>query len=264
MNSKVSKIVLGVAASLFSLAVIFYVINAIDAIADLSEYSGSYVEAARTLSIFQLIMDIIILAMGILAIVCCSAPSISKKSALNSIFVVGFLIPLEKLISVIAGYNIIKKYAYPSAELDGTSIVIIVFIIITLILMVAALITNQVAKNQIIGPAFGIGGTIGFLVVMILVFVNSEQSTGFTTLYMIFTLVAVLTVIPGLIFAILKDKKKIAYSYHSLTPEPAMENKPLPQKDNAEELLKLKKLLDAGAITQEEYEEKRKKYVDSL
>ena len=263
MNSKISKIVLGVAASLFSLAVIFYIINAIDAIADLSEYSGSYVEAARTLSIFQLIMEIIILAMGILAIVCCFAPSISKKRALNSIFGVAFLIPLEKMISVIAGFNIIKKYAYPSAELDGTSIVIIVFIIITLILMVAALITNQVVKNPIFGPAFGIAGTISFLVVMILVFVNSEQSTGFTTLYMIFTLIAVLTAIPGLIFAMLNDKK-MAYSYHSVTPSPAMENKPLAQKDNAEELLKLKKLLDAGAITQEEYEEKRKKYVDCL
>ena len=56
----------------------------------------------------------------------------------------------------------------------------------------------------------------------------------------------------------------MAYSYHSVTPSPAMENKPLAQKDNAEELLKLKKLLDAGAITQEEYEEKRQKYVDSL
>ncbi len=90
MNSKISKIVLGVAASLFSLAVIFYIINAIDAIADLSEYSGSYVEAARTLSIFQLIMEIVILAMGILAIVCCFAPSISKKRARNSIFGVAF------------------------------------------------------------------------------------------------------------------------------------------------------------------------------
>ena len=263
MNSKISKIVLGVAASLFSLAVIFYVINAIDAIADLSEYSGSYAEAAKSLTVFQLIMEIIILAIGILAIVCCFAPSISKKRALNSIFGVAFLISLEKMISVIAGYNIIKKYVYPSAELDSTSIVIIIFIIITLILMVAALITNQVVKNPILGPAFCIAGTISFLVVIILVFVNSEQSTGFSTLYMIFTLIAVLTAIPGIIFAMLNDKKT-AYSYHSVTPAPAMENKPFAQKDNAEELLKLKKLLDAGAITQEEYEEKRKKYVECL
>ena len=40
--------------------------------------------------------------------------------------------------------------------------------------------------------------------------------------------------------------------------------KSISSSDNEEELLKLKRLLDAGAITPEEYEEKRKKYVDSL
>ena len=34
--------------------------------------------------------------------------------------------------------------------------------------------------------------------------------------------------------------------------------------DPTEQLAKLKKLLDAGAITEEEYEEKRKPYVDRL
>ena len=36
------------------------------------------------------------------------------------------------------------------------------------------------------------------------------------------------------------------------------------REDPTEQLAKLKKLLDAGAITEEEYEEKRKPYVDRL
>ena len=55
-----------------------------------------------------------------------------------------------------------------------------------------------------------------------------------------------------------KEPHKVVYA----RPTPVVEEKPT--HDSAEELLKLKKLLDAGAITQEEYEEKRKKYVDSL
>lgn len=263
MNSKIAKIVLGIAASLFSLGVIFYIINAVDGLTDLSEYSGDYINAVKSLTVFELVMAIIILGLGIVTAIFSFAPSISKKRAVNSIIGVASLMSLEKMISIIAGYNIIKKYVYPYAELDGVSIATIVFVIIALIFMIASLITNQFVKKPIFGPIFGIIGAISFLVVMILVFTNSSESTGFTTLYLIFTLIAVLTMVAGLAFAPFNDKKKESYESSS-NPIKFMDYAPHSSKDSAEELLKLKKLFDAGAITQEEYEEKRKKYVDSL
>lgn len=256
MNSKVTKIILGVGASFFSLGVIFYIINGVDGLTDLSEYSGDYFSAVRGVTIFELVMAILILAMSIITMIFSFTPSFSKKRALNSIFGVVTMISLEKIVSIISGYIILKKYLYPYVSLSALSIVTVVFIIITLASMVFALTSSWFIKKTIVGIISGITGTVSFLIAMILVLVNSSQSTGFSTLYMIFTLIAVLIMIIGLIFSTLDDKPKSVAN----TSTPIMEA----SKDSAEELLKLKKLLDAGAISQEEYEEKRKKYVDSL
>lgn len=263
MNSKISKILLGVAASLLTIGIIFYLIDVIDAITDLSEYYeyGDYTDfyyAIRRLKIFQLLISIFILGFGIVSIVLSFIPTMSKKRALSSMFSTVALISLEQLISFIFMIVIAKKYIAPDATLNAVSIIRFVFIILTVLSIFSALILNQFSKKQILGPAFGLAGSFSLIIVLILTLSNGVTTTGFAILFEIFALVALLTMLVGLVFAVLKDNEVVANS--SVTSTPVMEA----SKDSAEELLKLKKLLDVGAISQEEYEEKRKKYVDSL
>ena len=113
-------------------------------------------------------------------------------------------------------------------------------------------------KKETQSGIIGAGGSLWFVVVIIIAISSGTDSNGFTILYLIFMIVSFIMMIATFGLSAVKESNK-AVSTQSIP-----NNQVGTTYDSAEELLKLKKLLDAGAITQEEYEEKRKKYVDSL
>ena len=257
MSSKVTKIVAGIAACIACIAVVFYIINGIDALTELAEYEGDYITAAKGLSIFQLVMAIIILLSGVATAIMGFAPSVSKKNTISALIGVGVLTACEKLASIIGSIIIVKKYLFPDATLSGTSITTIIFVVLALLFLVGALFMIRF-KKSIQGAALGSMGSLWLVVVFIISISSGTDSNGFTILYLVFILIAMLMMIITFAMSGVKEPHKVVYAGH----ESVIEEKPT--HDSAEELLKLKKLLDAGAITQEEYEEKRKKYVDCL
>ena len=105
----------------------------------------------------------------------------------------------------------------------------------------------------------------------VLISMPSNFATGnFFLIFVAFSLA--ITLILGLIMCISFYKDRARYfeakarvdkpSTPSPTSAPAYEE--AKDTNTAYELKKLKDLLDSGVITQEEYEEKRKKYVDML
>ena len=249
--NKISKIVAGIAASIISLGIVFYVIDAIDAVVDFSEFSEDFYGALGSLYTFLLVFMIITLILGITTAVISFIPNINKKNAVNCLLLVGSLLALEKLAYRIGVIVITKKYLYPEANFNATTIISIVFIVLAILSMLVALFMNQY-KKSLAGSIVGAVGTLWFFVVTIIDLSRSSDTTGFRTIYLIFTLVASFVMIGAFILAGLKVKEKPVLA------------KAISSSDSEEELLKLKRLLDAGAITQEEYEEKRKKYVDCL
>ena len=260
MNSKVLKIVAGITASIISLAVIFYIVNVIDALTELAEFDGEFFSATKRLSIFQLVMAVIILLCGVFIAVSSFNPSVNKNSVITFLLGTGLLIALEKLISVIWAFVIAKKYIGPGVSLSTSSIITVVFICLTLLFMLAAILLIR-KKKETQGALIGAGGSLWFLIVIIITISSGTDSNGFTILYLIFLIIASIMMIVTFGLSIAKESHKLV-SIGSVPSSTSNEVKPTP--DCAEELLKLKKLLDAGAITQEEYESKRKKYVDSL
>ena len=110
------------------------------------------------------------------------------------------------------------------------------------------------------GSATGITASLFLVVVFILALATSSNLNGFSILYYIFMIVG--SIIMIITFGLSGTKDVVRLS--KVTPEQVSTTAYRKATDSAEELLKLKKLLDAGAITQEEYEDKRKKYVESL
>ena len=255
MTSKISKIIAGIAASIVSLGAVFYIIDAIDMVIDLSEFSEDFYEALGSLYIFQLVLMIIAVIVGITAAVVSFTPVTSKKNAVNCLLATGLFIVLEKLTYRIGVMVITKKYLYPDANFNASTIISIVFIVLAILSMLTALFMNQYKKNMA-GSILGAVGTLWLFVVIIMDLCRDTETTGFNTIYLIFTLVGSIIMIGAFVLAGFKDSARPVLAKST----PVIE-KP---SDNAEELLKLKKLLDAGAITQEEYEEKRQKYVDKL
>lgn len=255
MKSKISKIIAGVAASIISLGAVFYIIDAIDAVVDFSEFSEDFYNAIGNLYVFLLVFMVITMIFAIVTAVISFVPSTKKKNAVNCLILTGFLLVLEKLVYRIGVIVITKKYLIPDASFNATTIITIVFIALALLSLLTALFMNQVKKTMA-GSILGAVGALWLFVIIIMDLTRSTETTGFNTIYLIFTLVASIVMIGAFVLAGLKDTNKPALAKSYIASES--------KNDSAEELLKLKRLLDAGAITQEEYEEKRKKYVDCL
>ena len=257
MNSKVVKIVAGITASIISLAVIFYIVNGIDALTELAEYEGEFVSATKSLVIFELVVAVVILLCGVFTAIISFNPSTNKKNTITLLLSAGILIALEKLISIIWTLAIAKKYISPDISISAINIITVIFICLTLLFMSVAILLIRNKKETQSG-IIGAGGSLWFVVVIIIAISSGTDSNGFTILYLIFMIVAFIMMIATFGLSAVKESNK-AVSTQSIP-----NNQVGPTYDSAEELLKLKKLLDAGAITQEEYEEKRKKYVDCL
>ena len=104
-----------------------------------------------------------------------------------------------------------------------------------------------------------IGALIGFLAIFALMspWFGIEDSFSFYPLYIPGAIV-------GAIIGLLIGKKKDDVCYASTTESQILHNKQQQDKDSTTILLDYKKLLDAGVITQEEFDQKKEELLKKL
>ena len=259
--TKTKNVLVAVLSGTIAFAYLFYFINSIISIVDAisSSMSGPLL-AAFLVSVAALLIAICAVVFLIKAMI----GSIKGEASALSTFTLGLaLVAFEKVVSVF-GALIILIVNYPSAEMGARGIVMCAFLIISLVLFV---VTTFLAKGKSKG-ATGIVGSTGSIFFLIVLFMSfSGSSAALSIIYMVVLLVAFIGVFGYFVLHTVSDflvSQTISPMPKEEKVEEVIVNNPF-DKTNAEQgLLRLKRLLDQGAITEEEYEEKRKQYVDSL
>ena len=173
-------------------------------------------------------------------------------------------VSLEKVINSV-GLMIIMQTYYPGVSLGGGTIVAMAFLAVSLILFVVSFALSKTKTKGVVGIA-GLLGSIFFIIPLFMSF--SEGAQALSLVYIVILLISFIGVFGYFVFDAVTD----FMSSPVLSPvkedsEPVVSEKVESTYTNTnteQALLRLKRLLDQGVISEEEYNEKRKKYVDSL
>lgn len=257
-------------------AFLFFVVGIIEligAIKGLNQIgSGDIFSFARGVLVFELISAIILLAASIISIAIIimvdgDNPIYASSAAMLSLFT------LSSIIDTFLSYALLKKMAgaysdYISMPTVGVVKLVLLFIAILLFIVGFFLLKSYTTEDKACGVFAA--GTGCLLVCCVLAFTTMDRNTdGFTITSTIFLLI-------GCLLGITEFLNSYGYSgrrlntpnyHHSSSYNPHSYSNPTVnrgEKDSVDELRKLKELYDEGIITSEEYNEKRKKYVDKL
>ena len=262
-------------------------IKAVDIINDYNpSYYGIYYSDLKAIAVVELVFAIFILIFGLIALIV-SFASQSEKSPHNMLLFVILLAAIQKIVAVFQAISLVNSIS-PGADIGATPVLMLVFLILAALLVVIAMFC--VANDSFKGAGgVGIVAALLFVVVMIISLATGDSGEAMAIIY------SVLFIISMIIFGIASGiaaaegsyyyYRSVANHYHS-APKPvnsastptnvsgqsemstplSKENSNQEQKgdDPAEALKKLKQLFDTGVITEEEYQEKRKKYIDKL
>ena len=269
--------------------------ESIDQINHITEYSYIYI-SLKTVAVVQLVFSIVILVFSLIAIIVAFA-AINDTAPFNLMLFVIVLIAVEKIATLFQAIELVKMVS-PSAEADAETIISLVLLFLAVFLLFIGMICKANGKNTGAG-GLGFVASLFTIIVVILVLASSDSAEELSIVYLVILLLSLL--INGIVSGVLiynysnkasseaqqteavaadggvqDEPKENINNQEALpsdevqtvqeapksqtTPKDSIEN----NEDPVESLVKLKKLLDNGIITQEEYEEKRKKYVDKL
>lgn len=259
----------GITAFIFFIYSILSMVQSIRALSKLSDLPnvGGYVSFARGIAVFDLIVTIIILLVSVVLFVLALKRVADKALYATTGSLIGFY-SLTSIIEVFLAYGLLKKMLGDYASMPGASIAQLIFLFIALIFAIAGLFTLKSLMNEDKAGIVFIISCVSLIVCLIINFANMNSSTeGLTIVTSIFLLFGFLSA--G--FEYINSYGSSGYRYKKPTTHygyhPSSYSSPSSSSGNedaAEELRKLKKLYDDGVITSEEYNEKRKKYVDKL
>ena len=261
--NKAKYIIASVLSGAIAFAYIFYFINTIMGFVDLSSIDGGgYITATIILSVISLLVAIA--AFIILLIASIKLAGKIRYGNPTFLFLLGLVfVSLEKVISTVGAMIILQSYA-PGISVDGGSIVVIAFLVISLILFIVCAALSKGKTKGVVG----IVGSIGSIFFLVPLFISiSGGLNSLSLIYLVILLLAYIGVFVYFVFDTVTD--------YTFTPVESSETKEQEVNVNKVEstytntnteqaLLRLKRLLDQGVISEEEYNEKRKKYVDSL
>lgn len=260
--NKAKNIIAAVLSGAIAFAYLFYFINTIMGFVDLAsvEGGGGFITSTIVLSVITLLVAVV----AVIILLAALFKLVGRSHFGNPIalFILGLaFVSLEKVINSVGTLIIIQSYA-PGVNVDGTSIVAMAFFVISLILFI---VSASLSKNRAKG-AVGVVGSIASIFFLIPLFMSlSSRVPALSMVYIIVLLISYLGVFGYFVFDAVSDF--MANQAVSTKEEPVTEARveSTYNKVNSEQgLLRLKRLLDQGVITQEEYNEKRKQYVDSL
>lgn len=286
MNNKI--IAIRVTLVFLLITSIFLLIDGIKAVDIINDYDpyyyGSYYSSIKAIAVVELVFAIFILLFGLIALIV-SFASQSEKSPHNMLLFVILLAAIQKIVATFQAIGLVNEIS-PGADIGATPILMLVFLILAALLVVIAMIC---VANDSFKAAGGIGIVVAllFVVVMIISLATGENSEAMAIIYMVLFILSMIIfgIASGIAVAEGSYYRSVANYYHS-APKPvnsastptnvsgqsemsatsSKENSNHEQKgdDPAEALKKLKQLFDTGIITEEEYQEKRKKYIEKL
>ena len=251
----------------------------------------NYLTSLRGVCIVKLIFSIIIMITSIVtSIVSFTSKKDGSPLALSvtsfTLFVINYIIAFFMTWGIAKSLN-------PSIEMSATSIVAILFVFMSLFLFLISYICLG-AKAKV-GAAFtNIFGSAVLLIAIIVTLAESASTAtnALSVVYQVFIIISILAniVASGIFVGFLSEgasndmeqpvvEQPVAVETVQVVEKPAPapeEVKPSPapvpvesmiktnNEDPIESLKKLKNLFDEGIITEEEYKEVRKKYVEKL
>lgn len=230
---------------------------------------SSYISAFRSSLIVTLIGTIAVILILLIGVGKSLTGSKSFVSAASSVLVI--LIFADLLTSIIL-------MGATSTSPDALTIVGIVFEIIAFLLSIASVFYCASTDK---GKDFGVAGFAASLimfVIQIIVLATNAPSGSLAILKTVFLMLALVGSLLGFGMLTYYNSNKPSVQqvsnplpqqseHREMEPTPVNKEEPKVQSssdDPVAQLEKLKNLLDKGVITKEEYEEKRKKYVDML
>lgn len=263
--NKAKYIIASVLSGAIAFSYIFYFINSIQGFVDLgsSGAQGGLVASTIVLSVISLLVAIAAFVILLVAVFKLTARTHTGNPI--SLFLLGLVfVSLEKVINSV-GLMIIMQTYYPGVSLGGGTIVAMAFLAVSLILFVVSFALSKTKTKGVVGIA-GLLGSIFFIIPLFMSLSGGAQALSLV--YIVVLLISFIGVFGYFIFDAVTD----FMSSPVLSPvkedsEPVVSEKVESTYTNTnteQALLRLKRLLDQGVISEEEYNEKRKKYVDSL
>lgn len=285
-----NKIIASVFTIFFLVTSILMLVDAAQGLGELQANRSSYTveayAALNSIAVVELVFSIVCVISTIITFIICVAVEYDDYR-IRWISATLFFGVLQKIIYTFQAIDFIKKFLYSNYQPDGIIITIIVFAFLALACLLVSYFASYAADyNKLYGGVISSSGLL-ILILYILSFSNTSSPSAVMIAYFIFMIFVSLSLLAyGLLVAFNPDSyrrfsQRKTYSgssysnstynsYNNQSQQTQNIQQPTPQplnnekKEAVEQLNSLKKLLDDGIITQEEYELKRKKYVDKL
>lgn len=272
-NAPLCAVVTALAFVVYS---ILKIVQAIKVLNSFGTYTNDIVSFTKGAIVFELIVAIFILIMGVV-VIAMSLKMFDDKPLYAATGVLLGIFTLASIIDIFVAYSLLKKMLGDYASMPGASIAQLIFLFIALVLIIAGLFLNgSYMSDDKAGIVFIIACAC-LIICIIIAFANMDSNTaGLTIASTIFLLFGLL--LAGFEYINSYGSSGYTNSSHASTGTTKStmasfaDNYDIPiekasntkEEDASTQLRKLKSLLDDGIITTEEYEEKRKKYVDKL
>ena len=257
-------IFIGIAAFLLAVVFILEFIGAIISLNDISSYSGLLFEKTRGLLIFEIISAALVI-LSCFPVFYFIGTKKEESRLYTSICIPFVLFTVRAIIDTFWAFSIINSVSSSGVSMPGSGIAKLVFLFAALISLLVGSWLEGSFTNDDKANVFTIIAMGALFVCCIISFISMDSSTNdaltiVTTIFL--TLSIIVAAIAFLLSFVNEDtsSKPVYRPGNVVYPRP----KEVESDDTAEQLRKLKKLFDDGVITAEEYEEKRKKYVDKL
>ena len=271
---------------LFIITFIFNIVSAIKALSDLSgtTLGGKLGEYMRSCLVFELIAGILLLILAIVTIIL-MARSASDKSLYVSTSITLGVLSIYSIIDTFLAYGLLKKMYGDYVSMPGGSIAKLILLFIAVILIAVSLFLQSSYVNDDKANIPMIMACVCLFICCIIAFGSMDSyTTGLIITTTVFLLLSVISAGYFFINSYGEDPRKARKRYSSSTYRPSstssynnLYNSPSTGRvslakspsttsdvDPVVKLRELKKLLDDGVISQDEYELKRKKYIDKL
>lgn len=249
-------------------AIIFFIdfISVCKSFSQLGSGSSDPINKARFILILSLIIDMANVAISVLGIVFSS-----KDSTENAMF--NFVLAPLGLFAICLGISscvIGSILEWESVPAELVAIIIFAFISFVFYLIAFCVSLSNIGNNKKVLSLFA---TVSFVIMLIPALVSTSSNIslfgGSASTYIVYALL-ILSAALVIAYSLTVEYGTTKSSYKVSTPViPISAPKPAPKssspkEDAANELNRLKDLLDKGIITKTIYNEKAKKYIDQL
>ena len=281
---KNARLFAGISAFMFIIPIVIFSVQCANAISDLKSFGDSVIEYARGSIVFELVMAVFIiitcLATLLMVYEYASERALYISTSVTLTFIIALIIS-DTFISI----ELLRKIYGDFITMPGIGIAKLVFLFLAVLLIFVGNCFRGTLHHEDKSNWFMIGALTCVFICCIFAFTSMNKDTsGLNIAFTILLTLSILTCVLEFLNAYIGNSnriKKVSVNQTVSNSIPASTNQPEPKTsqettlqqqaslnkvevDPGTELRKLKSLLDDGVITTEEYEEKRKKYVDKL